>query len=139
MEFRNDYTDDQNYTHIDYWETDNDSEEGRTVAIVCLDTSKVYYIDSAFSLNTLCQEAVDEVLKRITSTENRGPKREYMISYLSSLLLDDLGTGNIELNNLDRAKLIDYYGDVKVENEHGTVYDLEDLSTGELEIFWMNN
>jgi hypothetical protein len=48
----------------------------------------------------------------------------------------------IELDNLDFAKLVrskDYeqiYGnEIMVENEHGTLFDVEDLSDEEIEIF----
>mgnify|MGYP006441036297 CR=1 FL=1 len=65
MEFRNDYTDEQNYTHIDRWETDDENEEGRTVAIVCRDTKKVFYIDNAYILDSLCNEYINEVLNEL--------------------------------------------------------------------------
>lgn len=65
MEVRNDYTDDDNYTHIDYYKTDDDNEQGKTVAIVCRDTSKVYYIDNAFRNDEACTIAIKEVLDSI--------------------------------------------------------------------------
>jgi len=65
MEFRNDYTDDDNYTHIDYWSTDNDSEVGRTIAIVCRDTKKVYYIDNGFISSAIVRELIEETLNEI--------------------------------------------------------------------------
>ena len=60
-EVRNDYTDDQNYTHIDVWE--NDEEEGKTVAIICRDTNKVFFIDNSFRNNSSVNEAISEILK----------------------------------------------------------------------------
>lgn len=65
-EIRNDFTDDQNYTHIDYWETDSDNEEGKTIAIVCRDTKKVYFIDNQYRFNQEVLLAINEVLKEIT-------------------------------------------------------------------------
>ena len=62
-EIRNDYTDDQNYTHIDVYEAGK--EEGKSVAIICLDTRKVYYIDNFFRSNKLVTEAIEEVLSSI--------------------------------------------------------------------------
>lgn len=65
MEIRNDYTDDQNYTHIDYWETEDDNEEGRTIAIVCRDTKKVYFIDNRLRGNHLVKIAISEVISEL--------------------------------------------------------------------------
>ena len=59
-EIRNDYTDDDNYTHIDIWE--NDEEEGRTCAIVCQDTGKVYFIDNTCRGNKEVRQAIKEVM-----------------------------------------------------------------------------
>jgi hypothetical protein len=64
-EVRNDYTDDQNYTYIDYWKTDSDEEEGKTIAIVCRDTKKVFFIDNRYRIDSLVTEAINEVLKQI--------------------------------------------------------------------------
>lgn len=65
MEVRNNYTDDNNYTHIDMWESDEDNEEGRTVAIVCRDTKKVYFIDNGLRNNPSIKEAIDDVLAEL--------------------------------------------------------------------------
>jgi hypothetical protein len=65
MEVRTDYIDEQNYTHIDYWETEDDNESGRTVAIVCRDTKKVYYIDNVLRNNYLVNIAISEVLSEL--------------------------------------------------------------------------
>lgn len=62
MEVRNDFIDDQNYLHIDMWETEDENEEGKTVAIICLDTMKVYYIDNTLRLNDLVKESINEAL-----------------------------------------------------------------------------
>lgn len=62
MEIRNDYTDDDNYTHIDVWKTDDDNEEGKTVAIVCRYTKKVFFIDNGYILNEEVKIAIQEVL-----------------------------------------------------------------------------
>ena len=67
MEIRTDYTDDQNYTHVDYWKTENDNEEGRTIAIICRDTKKVYFIDNGFRSNDLVKIAISEVLSELES------------------------------------------------------------------------
>ena len=59
-EIRNDYTDDQNYTHIDIWE--DDEEECKTVAIVCQDTKKVYFIDNGYRSIPEIKIAINEVI-----------------------------------------------------------------------------
>jgi len=65
MEIRTDYTDEQNYTHVDYWETEDDNEGGRTIAIVCRDTKKVYFIDNGLRENYLVKIAISEVLSEL--------------------------------------------------------------------------
>jgi hypothetical protein len=65
MEVRNDYTDDQNYIHIDVWYTEDDSEEGHTAAIVCGDTKKVYFIDNSLRHNPMVAEAITKVLSQL--------------------------------------------------------------------------
>ena len=69
MEVRNDYTDDDNYTHIDVWDTEND-DEGRTVAIVCRDTKKVFFIDNGLRLNESVKESIAEVLADLNKQES---------------------------------------------------------------------
>lgn len=59
-EVRNDYTDPDNFTHIDAWFSDDENEEGRTVAIVCNDTGKVYFIDNAMRNNRSVLEAIKD-------------------------------------------------------------------------------
>jgi predicted metal-binding transcription factor (methanogenesis marker protein 9) len=63
-EVRSDYTDEQNYIHIDVWFTDED-DEGQTVAIVCADTKKVFFIDNIFRNNSAILEEISEVLKSL--------------------------------------------------------------------------
>ena len=65
MEIRTDYTDDQNYTHVDYWETEDDNAEGRTIAIVCRDTKKVYFIDNGFRTDYWVKNAIEDVLSEL--------------------------------------------------------------------------
>jgi hypothetical protein len=63
-EVRSDYTDDQNYIHIDVSFTDED-DEGKTVAIICADTKKVFFIDNTFRNNSVILEEISEVLKSL--------------------------------------------------------------------------
>jgi hypothetical protein len=62
MEIRADYTDEQNYLHIDVWQTEDDDEEGKTIAIVCCDTHKVYFIDNRMRNDYWVQETIRDVL-----------------------------------------------------------------------------
>jgi hypothetical protein len=59
-EVRNDFTDGDNYTHIDVYHLNK--EEGKTVAIVCNDTSKVFYIDNLYRNVPEVHEAINEIL-----------------------------------------------------------------------------
>ena len=45
----------------------------------------------------------------------------------------------IQLDNLDYAKLIiNKQGDVVVENEHGTQFDIDELSESDIQCFYAN-
>ena len=61
-EIRTDYIDDDNLQHIDCWFTDNDNEEGKTIAVVDLDTNKVIFFDNRYRLNQEIKIAINEVL-----------------------------------------------------------------------------
>lgn len=60
VDVKNDYIDDDNYTHIDLYE----GEEGRTIALVCNDTNKFIFIDNGLQGNLLILEAIEKVVKR---------------------------------------------------------------------------
>lgn len=74
-EIRNDYTDEDRYTHIDVWASDDDNEEGRSVAIVCQDTGKVYFIDNGYRFNEEVLQAIKEVTPK-TSPAKPTPESE---------------------------------------------------------------
>jgi len=61
-EIRADYIDDQNLLHIDCWFTDDDNEEGKTVAIVDLDTKKIIFFDNRYRLNEKVMRLLTEIL-----------------------------------------------------------------------------
>ena len=58
---------------------------------------------------------------------------------LKKFWLQGLESEKIQLDNLDWARLVfNKEGQVVVENEHGTQFPVEDLSDGEIEIFYAN-
>lgn len=59
-EVKNDYTDEDNYTHIDVFFTDDEMEEGTTVAVVCQDTGKTVFFDQMFRTAPEVQAAIKE-------------------------------------------------------------------------------
>ena len=61
-EVRNGFTNDQNFTHIDVWESEDEDAEGRTGAIICQDTKKVYYIDNTLRLNAQVTASIKEIV-----------------------------------------------------------------------------
>ena len=63
-EIRSDYTDDQNYTHIDVWF--NDEEDGQTIAIVDRDSKKVFWINNGLRWNQAVNEEITLVLNEIS-------------------------------------------------------------------------
>lgn len=62
-EIRSDYIDDENYRHVDAWFTNDEEEEGKTVALFCEDTGKHFYIDNVYSLDTGVKTTL-EILKQ---------------------------------------------------------------------------
>lgn len=59
-EVDNSYTDEQGYIHIDAFGTGE--YEGKTVAIVCEDTLKVYYIDNTVRDISIVKEAIEDAV-----------------------------------------------------------------------------
>lgn len=62
-EVANRYTDEDKYIHIDVYPTANDEEPGKTVAIVCLDTKKVFFLDNLYRNEEKVKESIAEVLE----------------------------------------------------------------------------
>jgi len=53
--------------------------------------------------------------------------------------LESKESENIQLDNLDYAKLVfNKDRQVVIENEHGTQFDIEELSNSEKEVFYSN-
>lgn len=65
FEVVNDFTDDDGFTHIDVYL--DEEETGKTVAIVCQDTGKVFFIDRDYYNSTAVLEAIEEVKPKIKS------------------------------------------------------------------------
>lgn len=62
-----DHIDDDNYQHVDCYFTEDPNEEGKTVAIVCLDTGKVFFLDNLYRSNKGVQEAIKEIKRQANS------------------------------------------------------------------------
>ena len=60
-EVRSNFIDDNNYLHIDVYHSSNDNEEGSTVAIICLDTNKVFYLDNTYRFTDVVSEVINEI------------------------------------------------------------------------------
>lgn len=63
-EVHNDFTDD-GYTYIDVYHSSDENASGKTVAIVCNETSKVFFIDNMYRNEQVVKEAIDEVLNKL--------------------------------------------------------------------------
>ena len=64
-EIRTDFIDDENIRHIDVYFDNDDNSEGKTVAMVCLDTNKVLYMDNDYRVNDRVKEVIEEILNSI--------------------------------------------------------------------------
>lgn len=62
-EVRTDFIDDDNFNHVDCWTDDKD--QGKTVAIVCRDTKKVFFIDDMYRQDKEVKQAIQEILNSI--------------------------------------------------------------------------
>jgi len=67
-EIRTDHIDDENVQYVDLYFDDDDNSEGKTVAVVCLDTLKVFYYDNDYRLNVRVKEAIKEIIDEHTFT-----------------------------------------------------------------------
>ena len=68
IEVRNDFVDDENLCHIDGWHDDDSDSEGKTVAVVDLDTLKVIWFDNRERGNEMVLAAINEVKARPRQT-----------------------------------------------------------------------
>jgi hypothetical protein len=68
---RNTFVDDQNLTHIDCWFTDEDDDEGKTIAVVDMDTKKVIFFDNDYRNNSLVLASIKEVLNPNTEAKQQ--------------------------------------------------------------------
>lgn len=63
------FIDDDNLLHIDVYFSDSDEDEGKTVAVIDLDTGKVIFFDNRFRMNEAVKEAIAEGLKLFDQNE----------------------------------------------------------------------
>lgn len=63
-EIRNNYSDDE-YVYIDAWETDDDNEEGKVIAVINIQTKEVAYIVNSARGDDYAQEIINEALSDI--------------------------------------------------------------------------
>ncbi|MFK5892917.1 MAG: hypothetical protein QM504_06825 [Pseudomonadota bacterium] len=83
-EVRSGHVDDDNYCHIDvYCGNLLDDEPGKTVAIVCLDTKKVFYIDNGYIGIPIVQEEIDNVLAGLVKDDGSNTVEWIHVAYLA--------------------------------------------------------
>ena len=93
-EVKNDYTDDENLTHIDGFFDNDDDSEGKTIAVVCQDTGKVIFFDNRYRGDKAILEAIKEV----------EPKSYHKVAYAKASLKNE-GYYTDTLWSNDDAKL----------------------------------
>lgn len=88
IEVRNDFTDDDGFTHIDVYLDEELDAEAETVAIVCQDTGKVYFINRDFWREPAVLEAIEEVKPKKTEPNEAFRKlKEQANEFKNTLLL----------------------------------------------------
>jgi len=65
LEIRNDFEMD-NFIHIDGWQTEDDCENGQTIAKVNVLTKEVEYIDERAKTDSLAQTAILDAIKSLS-------------------------------------------------------------------------
>ena len=60
-EIRTDYICDQNLQHIDAYFDEDENSEGKTIAVVCLDTGKDIFFDNRYRMDEGIKEAIKEI------------------------------------------------------------------------------
>ena len=63
-EIRNNYSDDE-FVYIDAWETDDDNEEGKVIALINIKTKEVGYAVNSARWDDYAQEIINETLSNI--------------------------------------------------------------------------
>jgi len=69
QEIITDHIDDDNLQHVDCYFTEDRNEQGKTVAVVDLDTKKVIFFDNGFRINKKVKEAISEILNQAENVE----------------------------------------------------------------------
>lgn len=64
-EIRCNYMDDDNFWSVDAWQTSDDNEEGKVIAIIDDCTGRVYYIDPSARIDDYAQEIISEKREEI--------------------------------------------------------------------------
>ena len=77
-EVKNDYTDEEvNMTMIDAYKSDDENEQGKTIAAVCRDTGKVIFFDNRFRGDNGLKESIAEVLAEIKKEASQNFRGKY--------------------------------------------------------------
>ena len=82
-EVKNDYTDDLNITMIDAYKSEDENEQGKTIAAVCRDTGKVIFFDNRYRGDEGIKESIAEVLQEIKSDIPSKFRKYFDVSYAS--------------------------------------------------------
>ncbi len=65
-EIRSDFTDDEQITHIDAWVTEDDNEDGRTIAKIS-SNGTVTYLDERAKKDSHAQEVINNFIAEIVN------------------------------------------------------------------------
>lgn len=67
-EIRNTHSDDE-YVYIDAWETDDDNEEGKVIALINIKTKEVGYAVNSARYDDYAQEIINETLSNLGNVD----------------------------------------------------------------------
>ena len=115
-ELRTDHIDDDNLQHLDAYFTDDDNEEGKTIAVVDRDSGKVICFDHLYRTDKLVEEAIIEIRADIFEDHLMHKREMDKIFTLDICFYDVLHAGSDKLkeyynglSNVNKQKFIDQH------------------------------
>lgn len=63
---------DDEYVYIDAWETDDDNEEGKVIALINIKTKEVGYVVNSARCDDYAQEIINEALSNLDNGDYEG-------------------------------------------------------------------
>lgn len=118
-----DYVDDNNYRHIDVWETSDENEEGKTVAIFCEDTGKTFIIDNRYRNETVIKETLEVVKKDYQQSKEVDKTPKITVEKFIEIMEEDLPYESLDNRTVKGLVLMSKYSNSCIGGaDHDIIY-----------------